>query len=168
MTAPDDLAAFCAREYPRLVGALDLYCGDAAVAEEVAQEALLRACRDWPKVSAMGSPGGWTHRVAVNLATSHFRRRQAERRATDRLAARPEPDLTVDRADVLAVRAAIARLPGKARMAVIQRYYLDRSVAETAQVMGIPAGTVKSLVSRALPLLRAGLVSAGEEAVHGR
>lgn len=115
-TAPADLTAFCEREYPRLVGALDLYCGDRAVAEEVAQEALLRACRDWPKVSAMGSPGGWTHRVAVNLATSHFRRRQAERRATDRLAARPElEDGAADPADVLAVRAAIARLPDTSR-----------------------------------------------------
>lgn len=50
-------------------------------------------------------------------------------------------------------------------MVVIQRYYLDRSVAETAAVMGIPVGTVKSLAARALPLLRAGL---GGEVVHGR
>lgn len=41
------LAAFCHREYARLVGALTLYCGDGDVAQELAQEALVRACERW-------------------------------------------------------------------------------------------------------------------------
>lgn len=44
---PEDLAAFCEREYPRLVGTLSLYCGDVLLAEELAQEALARACSRW-------------------------------------------------------------------------------------------------------------------------
>jgi RNA polymerase sigma-70 factor (ECF subfamily) len=152
--APDDLAAFCAREYPKLVGALHLYCGDRHVAEEMAQEALLRACRDWPRIRRLGSPGGYTRRIAVNLATSHFRRRQAERRATERLAARDtgEP-ATADPADGLAVRQALLRLPPKQRMAVVLRFYLDLPVAEVAAATGVPLGTAKSLLSRATPLL---------------
>lgn len=46
-----DFEALCRREYPRLVGALGLYTGNRAVAEELAQESLARAWRRWPKVS---------------------------------------------------------------------------------------------------------------------
>jgi len=55
------------------------------VAEEIAQEALARAWERWDVVSLMSSPDGWTYRVAFNLAKSHYRRRQAEKRAMDRL-----------------------------------------------------------------------------------
>jgi DNA-directed RNA polymerase specialized sigma24 family protein len=80
-----EFAAFCVEEHPRLVGALSLYCGDRAVAEELAQDALSRACRDWNKIRHLGSPGAWTHRVAINLANSYFRRAAAETRAKRRL-----------------------------------------------------------------------------------
>ena len=75
------LRDFCTAEYPRLLGTLTLYCNDRGVAEELAQEALARACVSWPKVRGMDAPGAWIHRVAMNLANSHFRRRGAERRA---------------------------------------------------------------------------------------
>lgn len=81
---PDDLSAFCQREHPRLVGALSLYCGDALLAQELAQEALVRVCQRWEQVHAKGSPQAWAHRVALNLAHSWYRRRSAERRALAR------------------------------------------------------------------------------------
>ena len=62
--------AFCRREYPRLVGVLSLYCGDAGVAEELAQEALVRVYESWRRMHTMASPGAWVHRVAINLASS--------------------------------------------------------------------------------------------------
>lgn len=77
-----EFVAFCVEEHPRLVGALSLYCGDRALAEELAQDALTRACRDWRKVRNFAAPGAWTHRVAMNLANSYFRRRAAETRRT--------------------------------------------------------------------------------------
>ena len=82
--APAELIAFCEREYPRLVGSLGLYCGDRHVAEDIAHEALVRVARDWGRVRSMRSPQAWTHRVAINLANSHYRRRQAEPRANER------------------------------------------------------------------------------------
>src|SRR5918992_733978 len=85
--APGDLTAFCRREHPRLVGALSLYCGDLFLAEELAQEALARVCRDWSRVRRMDHPAAWAQRVAINLANSQFRRRAAERRARQRLEA---------------------------------------------------------------------------------
>ena len=79
------LEAFCRAEYPRLVGMLDLYCGDLGVAEELAQEALTRVYRHWKKVSALDKPEAWVRRVAINLANSHFRRRKAERKAREQI-----------------------------------------------------------------------------------
>src|SRR5688500_2782768 len=86
--AEADLTHFCQTQYPRLVGTLALFCGDRLVAEELAQEALARACAQWDRVSTMTAPAGWTHRVAINLANSRFRRLAAERRARERVEGR--------------------------------------------------------------------------------
>lgn len=64
-----EMEAFCADAFPRLVGALALHTGDLHLAEELAQEALLRACRKWSHVGRLESPGGWAYRVGVNLAS---------------------------------------------------------------------------------------------------
>ncbi len=80
-----ELTVFCGIEYRRLVGMLSLYCGDRHVAEELAQETLVRVVRDWAKVRRLHAPTAWAHRAAINLANSHLRRRLAERRASQRL-----------------------------------------------------------------------------------
>jgi DNA-directed RNA polymerase specialized sigma24 family protein len=66
----DDFDEFCAQEFPRLVGALSLWCADRDVAEEIAQEALAHTYRDLKRVSDLDRPGAWTRRVAMNLARS--------------------------------------------------------------------------------------------------
>ena len=150
----EDVSAFCARMRPRLIGALALHCGDIDVAEELAQEALVRVWDRWSSVRTTASPEGWTHRVAFNLAHSLYRRRAAERRARERAgrvaAAAPEPD----QADALAVRAAVAALPPRQRTALVLRYFSDLSIADTAIAMRCAEGTVKSLTAQALAALR--------------
>jgi RNA polymerase sigma-70 factor (sigma-E family) len=153
MAAGHDLAVFCDREYPRLVGALDLYVGDLAVAEEIAQEALVRASQRWSRVSQLDSPGGWTYRVAINLANSWFRRRAAERRARRRL----DPTLVhhdPDTADHEAVRTAMAALPERQRTALVLRYYLDLPATEVADRLGTTPGAVRAATKRAIASLR--------------
>lgn len=133
--AEEEMVRFCTAEHPRLVGALSLYCGDADLAEEFAQEALARVCRDWARVSRVRWPGAYTHRVGMNLANSWFRRRAAERRAVQRQATRPDgggPDV----ADALVVRAAVAALPRRQRTALVLRYYSDLPAAQAADLMG--------------------------------
>ncbi len=155
MTLPDDAEAFCTREYPRLVRALTLYVGDPHTAEEIAQEALLRACRDWEKVSGLEAPGGWTWKVARNLANSHFRRTRAARRARRRMQAEPHTvHHDADTADVVALRAAAAGLPVRQRDALVLRHVLDLSVEDTAARMGVSTDAVKSLTKRATAALR--------------
>lgn len=149
-----DATAFCAREYPRLVAALSLYV-QRHVAEEMAQEALLRACRHWPRVSRLESPGGWTWRVARNMATSHFRRALARRRAEQRLrAGTAVAERDPDGADIVTVRSALAELPERQRTAVVLRYAMDLSVQDTADRMQATPDAVRSLTKRGSAALR--------------
>lgn len=163
---PPELVAFCQREHPRLVGALSLYCGDAALAEELAHEALTRACQRWDHVRAKEAPGAWTHRVALNLAHSWYRRRAAERRALTRHGAdRPAGPAS---ADHLAVRSAVARLPHRERRVVVLRYYLGYSPQEVADLGGQTPEAVRTLTHRAVTRLRGhlGPDATPQEATH--
>jgi RNA polymerase sigma-70 factor (ECF subfamily) len=154
----DDPAGFCREIRDRLVGSLTLYCGDRGVAEELTQEALVRVWERWDKVSRMASPEAWTYRTAFNLASSWGRRRSAERRANRRTVV-DDHVVAPDPATVEAVRTAVAALPPKQRAAVVCRFYLAMTVAETAQTLDCAEGTVKSATHQALATLRtAGMV----------
>ena len=159
-TPPPDLVTFCNAQSSRLQGMLTLYCGSPEIAEELAQEVLARVCLNWRKVKRMPRPEAWTYRVAINLTNSYFRRRAAERRAGARLEARPQHSrLPKDEAGAIAIRLAIARLPRRQRTALVLRFYSDLSVANVAELMDCPEGTVKSLTRRAIAALRKELLS---------
>jgi DNA-directed RNA polymerase specialized sigma24 family protein len=110
---PDDhLAAFCEVQRPHFVGMLGLHCGDADVAEELAHDAIAKACERWPKVRRMEFPEAWIWRVALNLATSYFRRKAAEKRANTRLRGLPEEAIRDPSSTwAVEVRQAVASLP---------------------------------------------------------
>ncbi|HEY4377261.1 MAG TPA: SigE family RNA polymerase sigma factor [Acidimicrobiales bacterium] len=148
---PDD---FCRAIHPRLVGSLRLYLGEPELAEELAQDALVRVVERWTQVSAMDGPEAWTYRVAFNLARSVLRRRIAERRARSRSERRPTSSWNVDVAEVLSVRAAIAALPARQRQAVVLRYYGDLTLDQVAEAMGCRLGTVKAHLHQAHASLR--------------
>lgn len=151
--APPDLEAFCQSEWPRLVGALSLYTGDRHLAEELAQDAIARACQHWWRVRTLDAPGAWLHRVAVNLAHSHFRRSRAAERARIRLG--PTDEHNPEAEDAVAVRLAVAALPSDERSAIVLRFYVGYSVRETAAILRCPEGTVKTRTRRAIGRLRA-------------
>lgn len=146
----EGLAELCRREYPRLVGLLALHVADRAVAEELAQEALIALIR---RGRAVGRPGPWLTRTALNLGRSWIRRRIAERRAYRRHGPPDARAATSDSADTIAVRRAVAGLPRRQREAVILRFYEQLSVAETAELMGCAEGTVKALTHKAVDRL---------------
>ena len=74
---PGSFDAFYRIEYPRVV-ALTYALGGRAAAEDLAQEAFLRAHRDWERVGRMEAPRAWVRRVAVNLCRSRWRRIRSE------------------------------------------------------------------------------------------
>jgi RNA polymerase sigma factor (sigma-70 family) len=153
------LADFCREEWPRLVGSLSLYVGSRELAEDLAQETLVRVCGHWRKVATAESPSAWAHRVGFNLAKSHGRRRSALSRAQARAGAPAIASFEHDRADALAVHDALRALPEAQRQALILRYFVDLSVRDTAIAMRCPENTVKTHTRRALGAMRAsGLV----------
>jgi RNA polymerase sigma factor (sigma-70 family) len=148
-----DLNEFCEAEWPRLVGALSLYTGDADLAQDLAQEAIVRVCRHWRRVRQMEAPGAWLHRVARNLAHSHYRRLGSAARARRRSQTADEHSAPPDESVVL--RALVSSLPERERDAIVLRFYVGCSVRETAGALGVPEGTVKTLTHRAVARLRA-------------
>lgn len=146
----------------RLVGALTLATGRRDVAEELAQDALVRAWQRWPQVRSADDPEAWVFRVGFNLATSWGRRQAAEWRANRRSrsgSVTAGAHLDADATDVLALRSAVAALPARQRAVVVARFYLGYDVAGTAALLGIAPGTVKATTSHALDNLRmAGLL----------
>src|SRR5580692_6415236 len=113
---PGELESLCREQWPRLVGIMSLHTGDAALAEDLAQEALARLCRDWSWVQDLDNPAAWTVRVALNLARSHWRRVQVRRRVVHQLEARASVQADeADAASAVAVRDAVVALPGRQR-----------------------------------------------------
>lgn len=157
-----DADEFCREVWPRLVRSLASYTGDAAVAQDLAQEALARAVARWRKVGAMDAPAMWVYRTAMNLARSRFRRQRAEARAYQRVGVPPVEAPSADPAEVFTVREEIARLPDRQRAALVLRFHGDLTVDETAAVMGCAPGTVTALTHQALSRLRERIIEETE------
>lgn len=150
-----DFEAFCVGQNPRLIRMLTLFCGDAELARDLTQETLARTWVHWRKVRKMDRPDLWAKRVALNLATSQFRRRRTERIVLGRFSTGAMLEHLDEGGDRLVIRAALMRLSERQRTAVLLRYLEDLSVEQTAELMSCSAGTVKKLTARGLVGLRA-------------
>lgn len=113
-------------------------------AEEIVQEAYLRAFRRWDELRGMDRPDLWVHTVALNLATSRLRRLGAEARAVARLGGRRQPEAPVSEVATEDFWRLVRRLPPKHGQVVALRYAADLPVADIAAVLGCAEGTVKS------------------------
>jgi RNA polymerase sigma factor (sigma-70 family) len=147
-----DIRRFLATEYPRLVAGLTLASGSRAAAEDAVQEALARAWEQGERGQRIDSLAAWVTVVATNLSRSGLRRRLAERRARGRLEPVLPPAsglLTGASDDRIDVERALAVLSRRQREAVVLRYYLDLSVDEVAEALGMSEGTAKTTLFRA-------------------
>ncbi|MYJ46325.1 MAG: sigma-70 family RNA polymerase sigma factor [Acidimicrobiales bacterium] len=151
---------FYATHRDELARALGLALRDSALGAEAADEAFARACQRWGQVSAYANPQGWVFRVGLNWARSWLRRVRRERERRPLLA---QPHATEDRARDVDLERALATLNDSHRVVIVARFYLDWSVAETADALGIATGTVKSRLSRGLEQLRDVLETAADE-----
>ena len=171
---PRALDDFCRDAHPLLVAAFDHYFGDRWLAEELAQEALIKVCQRWPTVREMASPIGWAYHVGRNVGRSRLRRVVIGRRARAR-AAGVEDGVHVDpdTPDRVAVQSALGRLSPAQRDVVVLRSLIGLSTAETALALGISADAVRARSSRAMAEMRRHLDTDQSsprttEAHHGR
>lgn len=126
---------------------------------DVAQETMARAHERWAVVGAMDRPGAWTRRVALNLITDAQRRRARRFRLLTRLRSQAHPVIDTDSAEPWdrTFWDRVAVLPQRQRDVIVLHYVHDLTVAEIAEVVEVPDGTVKSDLSRARSRLRAEL-----------
>lgn len=129
--------------------ALSLALGDADLGREATDEAMARAYQHWRSVSRYNNPEGWAYRVGLNWARSRLRRTKREVRGF-RLDDKPATELVP--ADPM-ISAALEALPLAQRAVVVLRFYFDWPTDQVAKALGVPQGTVKSRLSRALTRL---------------
>ena len=132
-----------------------LLTGDRTDAEDLLQTALAKTWLAWDGIREREAVDGYVRTVMINTRTSLWRRRRVDEYVTDDLPERSgSRDATADSDLHAALWQALATLPRKQRATVVLRYYEDLSEDETARVLGVSTGTVKSTTSRALAKLR--------------
>jgi RNA polymerase sigma-70 factor (ECF subfamily) len=158
--AAEGFEAFYVREYHAVVQLAYALSGSRLAAEDIAQDAFLRAFRDWERIR---NPSAWVRKVAVRRAGRTVHRRLLEARAVARLLAGrglavaelPEEDAEVWRA----VRA----LPRRQSQVIALRYVTDASVADIARTLGLAEGTVKAQLYRGRHALASRLAAPWED-----
>jgi RNA polymerase sigma-70 factor (ECF subfamily) len=147
-----DIAQVFEASYRRLVVQLYGVVGNAGEAEDLVQEAFVRAYAAGPRFTRVENPEAWLRTTAVNLYRSRWRKMRNFARIRDRIAGPPDlPGLE----EHLVVVEALRRLPENMRVVLTLHYLADRDVQQIAAELDIPEGTVKSRLSRARDALAA-------------
>ena len=150
-----DFEAWMASRQRRLLATAYLLTGDPHGAEDLVQTTLAKVYLAWDRVSAAESVDAYARKMLVNEHTSGWRRLWRHREVVSDTSTH---DVPVHGEQYDGVRAtlwdAVRSLPERQRAVVVLRYYEQLSEKETADVLGISTGTVKSQASRALASLR--------------
>jgi RNA polymerase sigma-70 factor (ECF subfamily) len=150
--------------YRRLVAQLHAVTGNRQEAEDVVQEAFMRAIGRWEQVRTYDSPEAWLRTVALNLARSRWRRAVRGAAALVKHGVpESEPELSPDH---VALMAAMKTLPEAQREALVLHHFVGMSVDEVAASVGAPSGTIKARLSRGRAALAVRL-GVDEAALHG-
>ena len=169
----DAFAVLAGAAISRLDGAAWLILRDPEQARDAVQNALVRAWRDLPTLRDPDRFDPWLNRLLVNACMDEIRRLRRHRFDIELTTIDvPAPDRavsTIDDRDQL--ERGFLRLPPDLRAVIVLHHYLDLPLPAVADSLGIPLGTAKSRLHRALNLLRAALdadARAGRELTEGR
>ncbi|WP_182523657.1 SigE family RNA polymerase sigma factor [Nocardioides dongkuii] len=147
----EEFTAWAAGVERRLLRSAYLLTGDQHRAQDLVQEALVKVALRWPRLRD-GNPTAYARTIVVRDNVSWWRRRRHE----VSVAAVTEEAVSSDPDTAMVVRRALARLSPGQRAVVVLRHFDDLTERETAEVLGIAVGTVKSQNAAALARLRSG------------
>lgn len=125
-----------------------LYLGSESMALDAVDEAVYKGFCAYRKLRREEFFETWMTRILINVCNSELRRRRRET-AMEEL-----PETAAEEFDTLPLKEAVTRLPKELRAVVILRYFTGLTLAETAEVLDIPQGTVSTRQRRALQLLK--------------
>ena len=141
-----DFGHFFDEAKPRLVGQAYLFTGSLQDAQDVTQEALLRAWKDWGRVARLDDPQAWVRHVLHNLLISSWRRARTRRLRGGSLRACEASPTDVGHLDVVA---ALRKLPLNQRRAIVLRTIAGLSAEDVAAELGTTEATVRVWLTRA-------------------
>jgi len=146
---PRSFDDFYRNDYRSVVGLAFVLTGDWSAAEDLAQDAFLKAHKAWATIAGFDSPGAWVRKVMVNASRSAYRRRQTEVRALRLVgaASRSSDELRIPETSSEVWRA-VRRLPRRQGEAVALTYYGGCSRQEVAEILGCSPFTVKTHLQR--------------------
>ena len=135
-------------EYLRLSRLAAAIVRDDQLGEDLVAEGMVRLVEHWDRVKTYDAPGAWLRRVVIREAARHQRKRAHDCRTFSAMSARvqvadPGPEVQSP------LRQAIDSLPSSMRAVVLVYYFMDKSIVETASLLGIKEGTVKAQLHNA-------------------
>jgi RNA polymerase sigma-70 factor (sigma-E family) len=157
----EEFREFVAARSAALLRTAYLLAGDWATAEDLLQTALTKTYLAWKRLGEIEAVEPYARRVLVNTATSWWRRRWHGERPTEILPERAAPDQIEEQLERDALWRHVKALPARQRAVLVLRFYEDLTEAQTAALLDISTGTVKSQTSRALNTLRQRLGAEG-------
>ena len=150
------------REWPVLMSQLVLLCGDRTEAADCVQEAFVKAWQHRGRLDA--DAGGWLRTAAVRVAVSRWRKTRSATTAWARLSSRrqgveePVPPFDLDEP----LGRALLALPVRQREVVVLHHLMDMSVAQVADLLGVPDGSVRGWLSKGRAAVSAALAPAAD------
>jgi len=156
--ADQAFAAYVVARRRQLLATAYLLCGDWHRAEDLVQTTLTKLYQAWPGVRCKGTEDAYVRQVLIRTGIDARRRAWNRERTVDRL-----PDLPMAESRDVEQReeivTALATLPPRQRATIVLRFWLDLTVQDTAEELGVSPGTVKSQTAKALASLRDRLVT---------
>jgi RNA polymerase sigma factor (sigma-70 family) len=127
---------------------------DRGIAEDLTVETYWRIHKARDRFNPDGNFGAWAYRIATNLALSHVRRARVEEELPEDVIQTESPDSAVQSEMIGQIRHAFRQLPAKLQVTVTMALVEEQPYPEIAEALGVPLGTVKSRVFRAVRILR--------------
>jgi RNA polymerase sigma-70 factor (sigma-E family) len=150
VSGPDSFEEYVAARRGALLRTAYLLTGSRDDAEDLVQVALIKAVPHWKRIADHPEP--YVRKILARESVSRWRRRRWRELPSDEL---PETHIDGPAEDRVELQRALGRLAPRQRAVIVLRYYEDLTEVETARVLGISVGTVKSQARDALARLRA-------------